>query len=805
EPTMPRHAHPATPPQSAARAARLAALLAALAALALAAILLAPAAGCLNDTALDVDYPDVAIDPRPNDVGEGETSDTAGGGPSLPPGETGFPSDPSEGPGSSLPPLELEAVRSCTTPVAYRPSRSVASVAIAGEFNGWSETANPLALDAETGTWRAELEDLQPGEWGYRFVVDGAFEQAIPSSVYTKWVGDNENRNLLVGDCRQPLLGAAEAFATAEGRVFADVRFSSAEDASPLDAESIEVTVGRQAVPPASVDVAEGRIVVDVSGLPPGKHSVRVRAADEAGRPAENGTLYIPLWVEDEPWQWEDAVLYFAFTDRFRNGSGTRDRISGVADIANYLGGDFPGITAALREGYFEELGVNVLWISPVNQNPFERFVGIGVNEGRWFTGYHGYWPTEPRAVESRFGGSEALHEMIEEAHSRGIRVLFDLVLNHVHEDHPYVRDHPEWFGNACGVCGTPGCGWDERPIDCLFTEYLPNLDYRVHDVLTTVAADVLHFAERYDVDAFRIDAAKHMEHIIMRRVRMDLRDRIERQGGAPYWVVGETFVGAYQFEDIMRYVAPYELSGQFDFPLYWILRDVFAHDRGFDHLDDAIRRGEAAYGSLALHSPFIGNHDEPRLASEIVHRHDMPDRWSNFADPMAVPGPPNAEQRNIIRRQAMGLATVLTLPGVPLLYYGDEIGLAGGGDPDNRRMMPWGDDLTEANLALRERIATLGRLRRDSVILRRGGRQTLLADDTRFVQGRPLAPGQVGIVAMNRGEGSTTVTVTLPASWQLDGVRLVDGTRPGRTATASGNRLEIRLDGWDYAVLLPE
>jgi glycosidase len=775
---------------------------------------------CLNDARLDTPVPSFPIDTRPNDAGALDVVFDDAGRPILPDaldedGGTQPPPDPTEDVGTDVfvppieepiepevPPIELGAVRSCTTTLAWQPPPGTSTVHVAGEFNDWSNTATALTL-GEDGFWQAELE-VDPGEWAFRFVVNGTRETSVPASVYTKWLDNQEHRNLIVGDCAVPLLSAVEAEATPSGRVRARIQFSSAFDEAPLDPERLRILVGRTEVAPTSIEIADGLIEIDVDGLPEGKHSIRVWASDDQGRAAENEPLFIPLWVESEPWQWEDAVMYFAFTDRFRNGSGSRSAVSGVEDIANYLGGDFQGITAALREGYFEDLGVNLIWISPMQTNPSQRFIGIGANEGRWFSGYHGYWPIDPREVEPRFGGEEALHELIEEAHSRGIRVLFDLVLNHVHEQHPYYRDHPEWFANACGVCGTPGCGWDDRPIDCLFTDYMPDLDYRIHDVVTTLTDDVEYFAYHFDVDAFRIDAAKHMDHIIMRRISMRLRDRFTRQGGAPWYLVGETFVGAYQFNEIMAYVAPWELNGQFDFPLYWILRDVFAHGREFGHLDDAIRRGEAAYGSFALHSPFIGNHDEPRLASEIVHGHGLPDRWSNFSDPMRSPGTPNDTQRRIIQRQAMGLATVFTLPGVPLLYYGDEIGLAGGGDPDNRRPMLWGSDRTAAHGELYDRVSTLGRLRRDSVILRRGSRQTLLADDTRYVYARHLGPGQVAIIAMHRGEGTTSLSVTLPAAWAMDGVQLRDGTNTSRTARVESGRLQINLGAWDYAVFLP-
>src|SRR5690606_12683978 len=100
-----------------------------------------------------------------------------------------------------------------------------------------------------------------------------------------------------------------------------------------------------------------------------GKYSVRVVGHDTAGTAAENNPLYTPLWYEAEPFDWRDATLYLIFTDRFRDTDGVDQRISGVEERANYLGGDFRGITQAIEDGYITSMGINAIWLSPIYDN----------------------------------------------------------------------------------------------------------------------------------------------------------------------------------------------------------------------------------------------------------------------------------------------------------------------------------------------------------------------------------------------------------------------------------------------------
>jgi len=698
---------------------------------------------------------------------------------------------------------ELTDPRTCVVTRQYRPAGKSSLMQIAGEFSDWQPI--DMAGPNEDGWWQVDLGELVPGEYGYKYLQDGVWEEQPPPWSLSRWNDGLENRNLRVLDCTLPHLKVVAAEADALGNLSAQVRFLRGAAGAELDVTSVGASVGGVTVD-AAWDATEGLLSISQSGLAVGKHTVRISAADSGGRAAENSPLFIPLWVEEEPFEWQDGLMYFAFTDRFRDGDWDQppsfNASPGVDARADYQGGDFLGVIHALQEDYFTDLGANVLWLSPAYSNPEGGFLGIdGVN---LYSGYHGYWPTHAREVEERFGdanaaSAERLHELIELAHSKGIRVLLDLVLNHVHQDHEYLVDHPEWLSSGC-VCGDVGCDWEERALDCWFTDYLPDLNYRNHEIVEQVTADVLWWVREFDVDALRVDAAKHMDHVIMRTLRRRIDEDIQGLHGEEFYLVGETFSGADQHGLLMDYVSEYELNGQFDFPLFWGIRDAFIRDGSFVALDQAVQIGLDAWDG-ALMSPFLGNHDIPRFSTEAAGNDLGP--WGFTPDWMAE-GANVVDQWELVNRQSMAFAFTLTQPGVPLIYYGDEIGLAGSGDPDNRRMMSFAPYLSGNQSELLARVQAIGQARIASEALRRGQFATLWVDDDLWVYSLTSASGDVAVVAMNKAWESRTQSVVGTELAAAGVTQLQDVLHPERQLQLSDGAFELTLGSWEYALLVP-
>jgi hypothetical protein len=310
-----------------------------------------------------------------------------------------------------------------------------------------------------------------------------------------KYVGGVENPAVLVPDCRLPRLALAShtvaRAAAGAGSLRAELTFAPGLAGDALDPASLRATLRRdgvdRALPAPVLDAMTGRARVEVSALADGKYTAIVDARDRAGRAA--APLKVVFWVEAERFDWQGAPIYMAMVDRFANGDRANDArpTEGVDPRADYQGGDFQGLRARIADGTLDRLGVRALWIAPVNRNPDGAF--LAANGRNRVMGYHGYWPVRAREVDPRLGGEAALRALVAEAHAHGIRVLQDFVVNHVHREHEYFRDHPEWFRTGC-VCGTGGCDWTARRLDCLFTDYLPDVNWSVPEAVAEQFAD---------------------------------------------------------------------------------------------------------------------------------------------------------------------------------------------------------------------------------------------------------------------------------------------------------------------------
>ena len=528
---------------------------------------------------------------------------------------------------------------------------------------------------------------------------------------------------------------------------------------------------------------------------------VRIFAASEAGRfndillPLERGTVV----TDANDIRRQDAqsqILYSLMIDRFNNGNTANDwKINSpeVLDKVDYQGGDLAGITAKIEDGFFTDLGITTIWISPITQNPYDAW-GQNVNPDTKFSGYHGYWPIYSTVVDKRFGTEEELRTMLSTAHDTEMNVILDYVANHLHINSPVLQEHPDWTTDLILPDGRENIAlWDEQRLTTWFDKHIPTLDLEREEVCEPMTDSALHWVRNFDFDGFRHDACKHIPlnywRMLSHKMKSEMPDR-------PLWQIGETYGSV---ELIGSYVKTGMIDSQFDFNLYHTSRDVIVDtNRSMRDIAYVVEESEAAYGSHHTMGNITGNHDKPRFIS--IAGGDMP-LW-------CIDDKAEGWHREVIvgdmEKGHAGLqlmkAIIATVPGVPCIYQGDEYGVPGANDPDNRDMMTF-EGYNDYQVKEYAQTKALMQYRRGSMPLMYGDYLTLYVDDSAWVFLRHYM-GEWVVVAMNvRGE-AITVNATLPEFVKCDGLEMAVATENSEVNCLGEGRIEVVLPAYGYAIV---
>lgn len=664
--------------------------------------------------------------------------------------------------------------------------------AVVGSWDEWSE---PVGMKRFNEQWSFAELILTPGEYGYLMVRDGQGSVDPHQGLSTFRRSDGTEVSLLrVPDCSVPRLHTLQAKEVDAGSVVIDLSSSRSRHGAPLDPASVEVEgVGHEVV---AFDAEEGSLSVRVSGLPVGKHHLSVHVTDVEGESAEATATAFVGRRAPEP---GDEIIYQIMVDRFRGPQGSA--LQPPLAPGARAGGTLDGVLAELEAGIFDALGVSTLWLTPVYLNPDEAREG---SDGNLYEGYHGYWPLQSRAVDPRLGGETALHALVQAAHARGMAVLLDVVPNHVYEANPRVAEHrgAGWFHEhdpSC-VCGTEACPWHLHIEECWFTPYLPDLRHENPDVLDEVVADARWWSSTFDLDGFRIDAVPMMPRAVTRNIVHAIREDQAPDGATLH--LGEIFTGPGTpgTEVIRYYLGPDGLDSAFDFPLMWMIRDVIAHrSAGFSSLQASLDyTASAIEGSGSVMATIIGNHDVTRFVSE-AHGDAGADGWGE--QPAEQPG---VGDEDVYARQGLALGLLLTLPGMPVIYYGDEVGLAGGADPDNRRVMPVLEDLSPARVALLEQTRRLGALRRCVPALRRGVQVPVVVGSDQYAFVRDAGDQAPAVVLVHRGEEPGSMEVRATALPNAVPVGLYEDALTGERFEVGTANDDVPMKASSLRVLVP-
>lgn len=437
----------------------------------------------------------------------------------------------------------------------------------------------------------------------------------------------------------------------------------------------------------------------------------------------------------------QDEVIYFVLPDRFDNGDPSNDRGGLTGDRlatgfdptskAFYNGGDIRGLIKRLD--YIQGMGATALWVAPIFKNK-----PVQGPKGQESSGYHGYWITDFTQVDPHFGTNADFKALVDAVHARGMKFYMDIVVNHTADviyftecagkdrcpyrsiaDYPYQRR-----GGVNGVATNPGFTGERDGSAANFARLRdPNYAYTVRvpgaekdikrpawlnnpiyyhnrgdstfrgesstfgdfvgldDLFTENPAVVQGMIEiygdwidKYRVDGFRIDTAQHVNPELWQAFVPAILARARKAGIPNFHIFGEVAMDDMDPAHTAANTRLDKLPTVLDFAFMWGLVDVLSGKAGTDELAKLFRADPLYEGGAqaALQLPtFVGNHDAGRFPMHLRRR---------------MPG---ISDKELLQRDMLGYAMLLTLRGVPTIYSGDEQGFVGkGGDQDARQDM---------------------------------------------------------------------------------------------------------------------
>lgn len=545
---------------------------------------------------------------------------------------------------------------------------------------------------------------------------------------------------------------------------------------------------------------------------------------------------------------WRDQIIYQLLTDRFANGDSSNDYRIDASALARYQGGDYEGIVQHLD--YLEELGVTALWISPIVLN---------VDHDAGVDAYHGYWAVDLERLNPHFGDLASLRRFVREAHRRDMLVILDIVTNHLGQvfyydingngtpddnvigsgrpDSPVTRvteydpdfdprgiqgftslgesgpapvrffDMPEIFRvlpNPAAFANPDAYNRRGRITDYNIPEQvvlgdfpggLKDLDTTRQDVRDAMVDSYVRWVLLTDLDGFRIDTLKHVEHEFWEDFAPRVRQRLAAAGKNNFFMFGEAFDGSDSL--IGSYTQPNQLDSVFYFSQkFWIFNDVFTNGQATQHIADLYAMRDQNYGQT------------PQPGGIGVAPRDV---LVNFMDNHDVPR--FAYLQRDVRALHAALAYLFTEDGIPCLYYGTEQNFAGGNDPQNREVLwrsgyrtdgetfRWTSRLTHIRRAYRA-------LTHGTFAFTWATPRTGEAEDAGIVAFERVTPeGQYALVVINAQGDHESHTSFEGSSMEVhvpDGITQLVDVLTGETVSVDGGRVLATVEGFGTRIYVP-
>ncbi|MFZ5516637.1 MAG: alpha-amylase family glycosyl hydrolase [Candidatus Zhuqueibacterota bacterium] len=558
---------------------------------------------------------------------------------------------------------------------------SIESVSVVGEFNGWNPGVNPMTNFNRDDEWSAWI-DLDPGEYEYKFVVNGKHwipDPANPARIADGWNGFNS-----IMSARLNLAPVVEVNAVfGPGKIILDGSTSHSQTGKNLTFSWYQDINNPQRYEMAQTDKIELTTPKKV-----GTYYFYLVVVDQFGNSArktavlnvDKGRVDIRDFSDSPDWP-RDAIVYEVFVRNFTPG------------------GDFSGLMQKLP--YLKALGINCIWLMPVMEGPTS----------------HGYGPSDFFTSEIDYGTLNEFRTLVQQAKAAGIRVIFDFVANHSSDQHPYFLSA---FQNPNSPYRDWYCWQDHQQTGGYYSyqfhndwDTLPNLNYENPNVRRYIL-DVAEFWTKTGIDGFRCDVAWAVPHDFWKLFRRTIKNI-----NPDLVLLNEVLPRSPAFHKD-------EFDMSYDTDFYGNLLDVLNKRKPLSAIDFGLQKTKKNYSAAAQDFRYIENHDMDRFISQFG-----------------------------LVKTKLAATLLLTIPGTPLIYYGQEIGLR-----EKTPLMDW----SRQDDPLLDYYRKLILLRRNQLSLRRGDMVKVAtnADDQVYAYLRKNQ-GESLLVVLNFGDELDACQLLLP------------------------------------------
>lgn len=629
---------------------------------------------------------------------------------------------------------------------------------------------NKMAYDAENERFYYDLTDIKTGDYCYYYTVDGKekldafnektkdyngkkcsyrfykkFDAAITAELSQSSMDYNDNNVLTIKTIHAE--GAdMSAFEVATATV--DLSALGLSSTYAIDPELMEATI-------SCLDTTTA-----------GNKTLPVTVKDIYGnvyRTSTNVTV-TERNKKDGDFDWDEAVIYFAVTDRFFDGNTSNNDAYGVKDYntgdkggSSYHGGDFAGLTQKLD--YLKDLGVNTIWITPIVENITSDQHDADTDTATY--GYHGYWASDFTKLNQHLGTKEEFAALIEAAHSRGMKLMVDVVLNHAgYGTENYFNNILEdEDGNTIKMLRDSSntvSGDDKQDALSDLPDFVTE-DAEVRNQLIKWQTD---WMEKYKIDYYRVDTVKHVDSTTwsafknsLTKVNPDFKMIGEYSGAGYANTAGELGTGS--------------MDALLDFDFNDFAKDFVGGK--ISTVENSLLKRNAALNNTATMGNFLNNHDDDTLQELLVKKSGIPEE----------------EAYNLMKVAA---TLQITAKGQPIIYYGDELGQAGANDwpyQTNRRDFDWKGleaQKTDSNSIYNHYKTMLSIRNAYTDVFARGRRTSVVSSDETGYDVIARSYGDTTLyVGMNIKEKATEVTIPVSAE--------------------AGSKMENLYDGNEYTV----